>query len=163
MLELTGRSHALSILCIVCRSVRVSGAAPSEWAVKNQRVEYMQSPAMGIDVPSPRFAWILDSSSSSGTYAWRCLPPRLFSASSSCSFLMLVPDPSQRGVYQDSYQIVVTEADTGVTAWDSGRVHSPENRHVPYGSTTASHAKPSGRSMVTASNLVRVGRPCPCW
>jgi hypothetical protein len=30
------------------------------WQVSHQRVEYLRSPALGIDVPKPRFGWVVE-------------------------------------------------------------------------------------------------------
>lgn len=87
------------------------------YQVTSPRVEYMPCPALGIDVPAPRFGWVVEPVATPTTNNE-------------------VDEDDVRGAYQQAFQIVVTAADSSqpTPLWDSGRVESSESRHVAFGS-----------------------------
>lgn len=89
----------------------------------------MPCPAMGIDVASPRFGWIVECASTSS------IPTAASGSSSPNSKGPNGAGIPVRGTYQQAFQIIVTAADAdGAVVWDSGRVESMESRHVVFGS-----------------------------
>ena len=96
--------HALSPL--PPSNLHTTSYPPTEYTITSPRVEYMPCPAMGIDVATPRFAWVVEPS-----------------------------DAPVRGAYQQAFRLIVTVADAAKDViWDSGRVNSSESRHVVFGS-----------------------------